>query len=249
MKDGYSALVIPDLQVPYHDEASLRAVEGVMKDYKWDEIIQIGDFMDFDCISSYNIGHLKTISGKTLKKDYDAGNKILDRWAKLAPKSKITILEGNHDERIARYIDANPQLAGTVDVPESLHFERRGINWVPFWSKGEHYKVGNAHFIHGLYTNEHHAKKHVSRWGVNLFYGHTHDVQCFPLVLQGEDKTIVGQSLGCLCRYDQAYIQGKPTNWQQAFATFHFFGDGFFTYHVTRVFKHRFWYGGKVYQG
>ena len=244
-----NVLVIPDLQIPYEDTHSLAAVEKVMFDYKWDEIIQLGDFLDLDCISSHNVNRLRTVAGKTIQKDFDAGNKILDRWQRLAPKSKITILEGNHDERMLRYLDANPQLVGALEVPKGLRLKERGIQWVPYWSQGELYKIGNAYFAHGQYTNEFHAKKMVSRFGVNIFYGHNHELQSYSLVLRGENKTLVGQSMGCLCRYDQSWLQGRPTNWQQAFATFHFFDDGFFTYNVVRIFKHRFYYQGKEYRG
>lgn len=244
-----NVLVLPDLQVPYHDVESLAAVEKVMRDYEWHEVIQLGDFMDLDCISTHNINKLRTIEGKTLKADFDVANRILDRWQRIRPKAKFVIIEGNHDERMLRYIDANPQLVGTVEVPHLLHLDDRGIEWVPFWSKGQVYNIGNAYFVHGQYTNEHHAKKMVSRYGVNVFYGHTHDVMQFSLVLMGEDKTLTGQSLGCLCRYDQAYLQGKPTNWQQAFGTFHFYENGYFTSYVTRIFGHRFIYQFKEYWG
>lgn len=245
----HKLLVIPDLQVPYHDVRSLTAVEQVMADDDWDEVVQIGDFMDHDCISHHNVGQLRKIEGKTLFADYGVGNAILDRWQKIAKSAKITILEGNHDYRPEKLVDAQPQLRGLVETANGLNLRKRGVRWVPFWSEGELYHVGNATFIHGLYTNEHHAKKHVMRYGVNVFYGHLHDVQCFPLVLMGEDKTIVGQSLGCLCRYDQAWMQGKPSNWQQAFAAFYFFPDGYFTYEVVRIFKHRFYFRGRTYQG
>lgn len=245
----YNVLVVPDLQVPYQDTRSLAAVEKVMKDYQWDEIIQLGDFMDFDCISTHNTGKLRSIEGKTIRKDYIEGNKILDRWQRLAPKAKIVILEGNHDERMLRYLDANPQLVGSLEVPIGLRLEERGIRWVPYWSLGEVYKVGNAYFAHGQYTNEFHSKKMVSRFGVNIFYGHLHDMQCYPLVLRGEDKTLVGQSMGCLCRYDQAFLKGVPTNWQQGFGTFHFKPNGYFTYYITRIFNHEFVYNWKEYKG
>ena len=218
-----------------------------MADHKWDEVVQLGDFMDFDCISSHNKNNLRAISGKTIFSDYSYANKILDRW-QAKTKAKITILEGNHEYRVSRYVDANPQLQGMVEVPNGLRLSDRGISYIPFWSQGQIYKIGKACFIHGQYTNEHHAKKTVSRFGDNVFYGHTHDIMCFSQVLRGKDKTIVGQSLGCLCDYSQSYLQGRPTNWQQCIATFHFFPDGYFTYNVVRIFKSRFWYEGKIYE-
>lgn len=241
-------LVLPDTQGPYVDE-SLYAVECMMADEKWSEIVHVGDFADFDCISTHNVNRLKTIEGKTLQADFDWGNATIDRWHKRSRGAKMTFIEGNHCFRLTRYIDANPQLSGVIEFPKVFKFKQRGVNWVPYWSKGTHYNIGNAYFIHGQYTSEHHAKKHVMRWGVNLFYGHLHDTQCFPLVLRGEDKTIVGQSLGCLCDYNQSYLQGRPTNWQQAFAVFDFFPNGYFTYNLVRIFQHRFSFEGQVYEG
>ena len=245
-----SALVLPDLQVPYQDDRSLNIVETVMAAEPWDEIVQLGDFMDHDSIAHFNMGQLRKIEGKTLFADYAVGNGVLDRWQKIRPKAKFVIIQGNHDFRPEKLVDAQPQLRGLVETEHGLNLKKRGIKWVPFWEDRRlSYQIGNAYFIHGLYTNEHHSKKHCLRWGVNIFYGHLHDVQCFPMVLKGEDKTIVGQSLGCLCRYDQSWLQGAPTNWQQAFATFHFWPDGFFQYNVYRIFKHRCFYGGRTIQG
>ncbi len=246
-KDGKDVLVIPDCQIPYHDPRSIKAVEGVMKDFHWDRGVILGDFMDFNCISSHNERNLRAVEGTTIEADYEIGNKILDRWQKYIPNWDY--IEGNHEDRMTRYIDANPRLEGSIEVPKGLRLKERGINWVPYWSDGKPLKIGNAYFIHGKYTSEHHAKKHVSRYGVNVFYGHLHDTQCYPLVLHGEDKTIVGQSLGCLCSYDQPYMKGSPSNWQQSFGAFHFFDDGFFSYEVVRIFKNRFYFRGKVYQG
>jgi hypothetical protein len=44
-------------------------------------------------------------------------------------------------------------------------------------------------------------------------------------------------------------MRGAPDKWQQAFAVFEFLPDGNFTYNVVRIFKHRFIYNGKVYEG
>jgi hypothetical protein len=64
----------------------------------------------------------------------------------------------------------------------------------------------------------------------------------------GRDKTLIGQSLGCLC-LPQAYMRGSPDKWQQAVGVFHFLDDGSFGYEVVRIINHRLIFGGKVYQG
>lgn len=235
-------IVLPDPHIRAakggEDKRSIAAVEKYIKEAKPDEIICIGDFMDFNCISDHNAFNLRAVEGETVEADYVVGNKVLDRWQKLAPR--VTLLEGNHDYRVERFIDAFPRMAGSLEVAKGLQLKERGIRWVRSWRDGEIYHVGNASFIHGLYVNDHHAKKHVEAFGVSIFYGHTHDIQLYSKVTAGNDKTIVGQSLGCLCDYKQKYMNGTPNRWQQAFAEFYVREDGFFNYTVTMIFKHRF---------
>lgn len=241
-------LVLPDIHIPFEDKRSLAAVEQVMAAHPWDEIVQIGDFLDFNCISSHNDGRPGLTEGQTIASDFAAANRVLARWQRIVPKAQITLLEGNHEERILRYLEKYPPLKGQIEVPVNLRLKERGIRWVPSWSEGKLYQIGNAYFHHGLYTNDAHAKKMVTHFGVNMFYGHTHDIQTYSYPQYGKDRTLTGQSLGCLC-LPQRYMKGAPDKWQQGFAALTFFGDDYFTPNVVRVFKHRFYFEGKVYQG
>jgi predicted MPP superfamily phosphohydrolase len=243
-------IVLPDPHIRAkaggEDKKSIAAVEKYIKDAKPDEIICIGDFMDFDCISDHNARNLRVVEGETVSADYEVGNAVLDRWQKLC--KRVVLLEGNHDYRVERFIDAYPRMAGSLEVEKGLRLKERGIKWVRSWSKGEVYRVGNANFIHGLYVNDHHAKKTVEAFGVPVFYGHTHDIQLYSKTTAGDNKTIVGQSLGCLCDYRQFYMKGRPNRWQQAFGEFWVRPDGYFNYTVTMIFKNRFvTAGGKEY--
>lgn len=246
-----SAIILSDLQVPYHDKKTLAAVEEFMASRNWDYYIQVGDFLDFDCISSHNKNKLREIEGKRLFKDYEVGNEILDRHQEIVRKNnadaQFVLLEGNHEVRVESYLDANPQLEGMVEVEHGLKLKERGFKWVRCYHKGEIFKLGKANFHHGQYTTKYHANKMVENFGDNIFYGHTHDVMCYPKVLRGKDKTIVGQSLGCLCQYEQPYMKGRPSNWQQAFGIFYFFPNGYFTYDVPRIFNHKFIVDGEVF--
>src|SRR5579885_506194 len=247
-KKAKRVLVLPDIHlrpslngVPSgEDIETLSSVQRYVARYKWDEVVQIGDLIDFDCISSHNAHKLRVIEGRRIQKEYDYGNRWLDSWQKATGGAEWTILEGNHCERVERYIDANPALEGSLEFDKQLQLKQRGIRWVRFWTKGEIYSIGNAHFIHGQHTNKYHAEKTAAEYGVCVFYGHTHDVMCVPKSLRGADKSILGQSLGCLCRYDQPYMRGRPSKWQQAFGVFHFQPDGFFNHYVVNIFDHKF---------
>lgn len=236
-------IVLPDLQIPYHDPLALRAVEKYMADERWDEYIQLGDFMDFHQLAKFSADSPEALS-KSLAGDYAKANAILDRHQSIIrkrnPKAKFTLLLGNHEDRVRKFTEKHPQVKGLIDLEVNLHTKKRGIKVVYCYPKGEIHKVGKAYFTHGLYTSSGHAKKHVDAFGVNIFYGHVHSIDMHSKVLRGKNRTIVGQSLGCLCRYDLDYVGNNPTNWQQAVTTFFIRPDGHFNHYVSSLFNHRF---------
>lgn len=251
-------LVLPDPQlrpayggVPTgEDTQTLKAVERYVRDHRWDEVVLLGDFLDLDCLSSHNHGKPLLVEGRRLQLDYDHGQRFLDKWQDLTYPAKWTIIEGNHEFRAVRYAEAFPAMQGSVEVPNGLDLKGRDIKWVPFWSEGKLHQIGNAYFGHGRFTNEHHAKKNLGVYGVPFYYGHTHDVQEASVTRYGDDKTICAKSMGCLCRYNQPYLQGRPSKWQQAFGVFHFQTSGFFNDYIVKIFDHGFISPeGQVYRG
>lgn len=215
-----------------------------MIETRFDEVIYLGDIMDFDQISKFNKGS-PLAESRNINDDYKVAGKILDRHLSIVRKNnrtaKFTLLEGNHEERIERWVSQNPQAKGLVEVDVGLKLGQRGINWVRSWSKGELYKVGKAYFTHGLYTNQYHAQKMVNNFGVNIYYGHTHDHQSFSKIFKGKDKTLEGMSLGCLCEYNQSYMQGRPSNWQQMFGVLMINKDtGYYQMIPIKIFDHSF---------
>ena len=248
----YRVIILPDMQIPYQDDRALALVERYMADNTWDEWLQMGDFMDFDCISRFNADAFRKVENMRLASDYEDANKILDRHQKIIrknnPDAKFTLLEGNHELRVEKFMDKYQQLEGTLEVEKCLRLKERGIKWVRCYQKGDNHKIGNAYFTHGISTTSNHASAMVRKFGTNIYYGHTHDVQSFPLVQMGSEKTLEGMSLGCLCIYNMPYVQKNPTNWQQAFAVMYVFPDGYYNLFVVKLFKHRFIApDGKVY--
>ena len=240
MKIKETLLHLCDLHIPYHD---VKAVENVLKyakDLKPNTVLLNGDILDCDSISSHVKGNLRAIEGKTLRKEYDAGERFLDDLQKACPESQIVFMEGNHEYRVERWLNEHPQAQGLMEVPNGLNLKQRGILWIPSWSQTKIFRVGKANFVHGLYTGKNHAEKMVNSFGCNIFYGHLHDCNSFNLVTIGDNSTKVGASLGCLCRYRQYYLKGRPTNWQQAFTKFTFRDDGFFDYDLVKIFKGKF---------
>ena len=47
------ALVLPDMHCPHEDKRTIAAVYAYMESESWDYVINLGDFLDFNCISRW----------------------------------------------------------------------------------------------------------------------------------------------------------------------------------------------------
>lgn len=250
----YVVLVLPDMHVPAHDTAAYDAILQYIRDERFDEFVQLGDFLDLDSVSSHKPEAILEREGARIQEEFDAGNVVLDELTDaLSTNNKScrkVLLKGNHEWRLDRYIEENPSLHGALSIETALNLKDRGIEYVECYPSGDLYQIGHAYFFHGIYTGSNHAKKHVDHFGVNMFYGHVHSVQTHSKQIHGKGTTIVGQSLGCLCEYNPPYMIGRPNDWQLAFAVFWFRPDGMFNYSVIRIFEGGFFApNGKFYQG
>jgi hypothetical protein len=246
----YRVVCLPDLHVPDHDARSLAAVNKfIQENGPWELLIYLGDVLDMNSISSHNINNLRAVEGQRLLADYRiADEQVIKPHEQIIrganSAARIAWLEGNHEQRVERYVDANPQLQGLIEPEIVLRLKERKIDYIRYWSRGDVLRIGKATFIHGRYINDGHPKKHALAYGSDVFYGHVHDLACYSVTTHGE--TYLAQSLGCLC-LKPSWMQGRPDKWQQAFAVFEFMPDGEFGYSIIRIKNHRFVFGGKIY--
>jgi len=133
---GKMHIVIPDGQVK----------EGVNTDHwEWignyiaekqpDNIINIGDFWDMPSLSMYDKGKLP-FEGRRYVKDIKAGRDAMERLLKpikAVPgyKPEMDFCEGNHEQRITRVADNNPEYSGKIDRLD-MGIEDYGWNFHPF---------------------------------------------------------------------------------------------------------------------
>lgn len=249
-RKGDVVLVLPDIHLQtlptgggsfnYDVSQALWTALEFGKDLKPNITIILGDFIDFHYIS--NFATPIQIESRRLKHDFIFANLILDIIDSFTRKTVVYTL-GNHDQRLATYIATHPQIAGLVSLDNALKLGKRGYILVP---EGEMAQIGNAHFVHGWYYNMHHAKKTAQDAGVNVFYGHTHDIQSFSKSNVNQ-KPIIAQSLGCLCDLNPEYKRNKPNRWVNGFGVFYFHERGDFTYYVPTIINEKFWWAGKVY--
>lgn len=183
MKDKH-ALIVPDTHIPYHDKKAFRLMLKATKaEYpNLDEIVLLGDFGEYATVSS----HPKDPKLKRLLKTEIAQvNSVLDTLDKTFPKANKVYIEGNHEDRLTRFIrDEAPVLADLVSSRSLLLGNRVRWDWIPY-GPTQRYNVLGSKLIarhEPLGGGEHVAASTVKKAGASVIFGHVHRIQEFQTV-------------------------------------------------------------------
>lgn len=123
--------IIPDCQVkPGTPTEHIDWAAQAIVDYLPDVVVCIGDFWDMHSLSSYAAAGSKETEGMDVQADIDCGNEAFARL--VAPMQKeierrksghrirwepeCHFTTGNHDVRIARFVEKDPKWAGVIGM-------------------------------------------------------------------------------------------------------------------------------------
>lgn len=153
--EPFRVAVLPDVHVPRQDKKAWATALALIADFKPHGLVIIGDFADFESISH----HPKNRPDLTkFASEYHEANLALDALQLAAGSAQTFYVEGNHEYRAVKYVNAFPHLDGLLSVPENLyilapgthvamplglasprrapnkrvHVDLRGITWIPF---------------------------------------------------------------------------------------------------------------------
>lgn len=228
VKSHYIYLVIPDLHYPFHCPQYIsivtKALRLLSKDDRFRGLIQLGDFVDWWQISSYD----KDPSRKeTALDDLQGYIKQMNEWSRIMPEGSIFHqLEGNHEFRLKRYVWRNAaQIADMVrPLDEMLGFpERNKVSKILYkwheYSRWDSCKIGDTAFHHGFYFSQHVAAKCLQVYPCSIVFGHTHRIQ------HVEFNNKFATSLGHGSDAKKTAHTPTPNNWCKAFGVFHSVGS------------------------
>ena len=239
-----SAIILPDVHMTSDIPKDYAPVKNFIRDFKPNEIILLGDFMDVESLSAWDLDKRRIMEGRRFNKEISRANTELDYLQKYA--SAVTYLEGNHEDRVNRYLDKNPEMEGMIEIPEQLGLKERAIKWIKM---NDLYKKGNMYFTHGMYTNIHNARKHLQTLGCNITYGHQHGTQTAMQNMKMQAPHMA-YALGTLGDKAPDYMKNRPANWINQFAVYYWdTKTGMFNMYPVNVIKNRFMWNGKVYGG
>lgn len=174
-------VAIPDLHYLYHDPRFISLTNKIIELTQPSHVVQGGDALDAGGISSY----LQLVGKESrLFQEIESYNKQLDIWQRLMKKgSTFHQLQGNHEERLERYIAKNCRDIHELvkPLPELLRLKERSkedrgrVNFK--WHKLDQWdscKIGDVYLHHGVYFDKHVAVNNLSRYDVKLVQFHAH---------------------------------------------------------------------------
>ena len=222
-----TTLIIPDVQYPYHDELALSKLLKVAYDHQPDQVIQIGDGIDFPQVSQWSKGTAGEYAD-TLQQHIDGYRKdVLVPLREAAPKASIVWLEGNHDLRLREFVRkyAAPLTnLRALEVESLFLLKDLGIRY----EQGPFRVATNTLVVHGHESGGYCASasawdaKFTKRYGSdkNFVFGHTH--QPFLITRSygygGKVTPRFTMNAGSIMDPVAAtYVKDGAVNWQMSF--------------------------------
>jgi predicted phosphodiesterase len=241
-------LVLGCVHAPFHNKAIMDGIGRLMGDTKFDGLIINGDFVDCNSLSGHDKGKFTVVPGLNLRTEYAEGKKLLDSLTNELPKDAVKVyLYGNHEDRYWRFL-ADMQQAKTppASPTEGLGLAEKGFAVLDNYNT--HYMTLGRHLdiMHGVYYNEHCAKKHIDRFRSSVLFAHTHRIQTF---VEGK---VGGFNTGWLGDADHKAFnfadRGMKACWQNGFAIVTIDEHG--AYYVEQIFCHnnKFYRNNKCYR-
>lgn len=234
---------LPDIHFPNYDARAIMCVEKFLPDFRPHILIYMGDALDLGYISRHEVANRRLMEGKRLTGDYKNINKLIKRHKKLAGNPKVVYMIGNHEDWVNDYINQNPNMESFAEIENNLE----GVDeFVPL---NQTYKVGKLYYLHGIYTNQYHAKKTVDNYKRNVVYGHTHTYQAHTSV-SPIDRTDYhcASSVGSLCSKNAKYMEKRPSAWIHGFSVAYVQSSGCFSHYQVIINNGQFVWNGKLYK-
>lgn len=217
-------VVISDIQYPYHDKRALKNVIGFIGEYQPDEVIQIGDAVDYPQPSRWTKGTRGEFEGSVLK-DSEGFVREFSEPLRAVYSGPVGLVEGNHDLRPRDYLTKYaPALAESkhFNFEVLCRFDDFGFRLLPsFHPVGPGWVAAHGHegFPLSRIAGST-ALNAAKRIGKSVVCGHTHRlaVKHETHGYNGKSHSLWGFEVGNLMDMRKAdYLKYGGANWAQGF--------------------------------
>ncbi|ATW60185.1 metallophosphoesterase [Mycobacterium phage Ph8s] len=219
-------VVISDTQIPFDDRKQLKAVIGYIGDTQPDEVVHIGDLMDYPSPSRWTKG-TKEEFAQRIKPDSEQCKRRFLEPLRQVYDGPVGVHEGNHDRRPVDYLHqfapALVEYADDFRFQNLLDFDGFGVKVLPEFYKiapgwiSTHGHRGGIRLVQKAADTAYNA---MMRFNSSVIIGHTHRQGIKPHTLGygGDSKVLWSMEVGNLMSMKLAqYLKGATANWQSGF--------------------------------
>lgn len=246
-------IVVPDMQVPYHDPKTVRLIAAFATDIGCTDMLIVGDELDAPAPSRWVRGRQGEFAG-TLQRDIDTCREVLSQLRE-AVDGEVLLMRSNHGDRIRNY---TAERAAALSPLRALQYERL----MDFDGLGIDYKTRPHEFAKG-WVLAHGDEGSLSRipggtamnlakkWGKSVVCGHTHraGLQHSNDSLNGKiTRHLFGLEVGhAMTLTGATYLAAQAANWQQACAVLEEDDRGAITPYLIPIIDRKIRWAGEVY--
>ncbi len=227
-------LVLSDVHIPYHDK---RTIELAVAEAKRDAAVGVllnGDTLDFYALSH----HYREPDKLRAKEEIEKGRALLEWLRSQFPRARVVYKEGNHCERMRKYLaNRAPEIfdLDELRLENLLRAPQCGVEWV---MDGRPVMLGKLPVFHG---HEFKGGGGVmpARWLLlrtfeSAMVGHFHQPSMFT-ARTPTGREIGMWSLGCACHLKPAYLRNNQ--WANGWGMVTVHRDGEYEAASRRILK------------
>ena len=208
--ERFKVVCIGDTHFPFTNKKQLDKVYELIRRYKPNFVLQIGDLYDMYSFSRF----ASSVDLITPKNELEQARKAAEKmWAtvrKIVPKAKCFQLRGNHSARIYKLIlDKAPQYESIITTPIEALFDFPGVEAMP--DHRSELVINDVVFCHGWKSV---IGAHARWFGQSTVCGHLHrgGLVYFPM----KNKPIFELNCGFIADIESlplSYGETKTNSW------------------------------------
>jgi hypothetical protein len=221
-------LVCPDVHAhPDHDNDRADWLGKFILDTKPDVVVNMGDTFDMPSLSSYDKGKA-SFHGASYERDINSGLDFLDRMWHPIKKSKKrqphkVFLVGNHEARLTRVLEYQPELAGNRFGVSYSNYQLREYHNEVVHYEGQTpgiYSLEGINFAHFMVSGvagrpiggEHHASSLLAKNHCSCVVAHSHTLD-FSVNTDLNGRRIMGLVSGVYQDYQNHWAGNMSRFW------------------------------------
>ena len=231
-------VTLPDLHNPYNID--ITPILDYLDDERFDVVQYLGDTTNAESCNHWKEAKNYPKDIESVAEDYaNLVTDILEPIRKSMPKKHKCVFHiGNHEDWFYQTMLADSKATHKYGIEDNIDTKKYNMEIIGL---NEHKQFGHLFFTHGIYINDHHAKKMAMHYRKNIRYGHAHDIQSFMLQSPiDKSERVIAQSIGCLCNLNMVYMRQRPHRWVNSFNVAYIRSDGTFNDYTVVITDGKF---------